>query len=82
MYQVMHPAKGTRLEAEGQRGDQCGCPGENTRDWIKVGVWRKVGMGSPGTGADRAEGERERESERESKRARGSEEPRTCMGTG
>ena len=64
----MHPAKGTRLEAEGQRGDQCGCPGENTRDWIKVGVWGKVGMGSPGTGADRAEGERGRASGRASER--------------
>lgn len=44
MHRVLRPAEGTRLEAGDLWGDRCGCPGENTWDWIK-GVWGTDGNG-------------------------------------
>lgn len=49
MHQAMHPAQGTRLEAEGLWGDQSGCPRERSRE-------RGWEWAVSGTEADRAEG--------------------------
>lgn len=66
MHRVLRPAEGTRLEAGDLWGDRCGCPGENTWDWIKGGLGDRWEWTASGTGAGRAEG----------RTKRGGEEPR------